>query len=72
MFLKYSRQFFRNLIRNGLWPTSIYNLGVGVALISTSLAADWRLVKPLNRRLWTLADWLHMGKGDSQQLSYIV
>ena len=63
IFIFHLNSFFRNLIRNGMWPTSIYNLGMGVAIFSTSLAGDWRVVQPVNRKLWQLADILRIRKG---------
>ncbi|XP_064645349.1 carnitine O-palmitoyltransferase 1, liver isoform-like isoform X2 [Lineus longissimus] len=59
------RRFFRtrNLIRNGMWPTSIWNLGLTVGLLSLCLIGDWSFVQPINRLLWALADFLHIHPG---------
>lgn len=54
---------FRNMVRNGLWPTSVYNLGVGVAFLSSSLASDAKVLAPINKRVWSLADQLHISRG---------
>lgn len=59
------RRFFRtrNMIRNGMWPTSIYNLGIGVALFSASVIGDWKWLEPVNSRLWSLSRTLHIHDG---------
>lgn len=57
------------MVRNGLWPTSVYNLGVGVAFLSSSLASDAKVLAPINKRVWSLADQLHIPRGISFQLS---
>ncbi|XP_074661158.1 carnitine O-palmitoyltransferase 1, muscle isoform-like [Tubulanus polymorphus] len=59
------RRFFRtrNLIRNGMWPTSIWNLGLTVGLLSMCLIGDWTWVQPVNAQLWRLADFLHIHSG---------
>jgi len=54
---------YRNRVRNGLWPTHTYNLGVGVAFFSTSLIGDWKAVQPINRQLWALGRILHIPRG---------
>ena len=47
-----------------MWPTSVYNLGVGVALCSTSLIGNWNVVAPVNRRLWAVGRILHLPSGN--------
>ena len=54
---------FRNLIRNGMWPTSIWNLGIGVAVFSVLLTGGWHWAEPINQRLWYIGDCMHMPKG---------
>ena len=46
-----------------MWPTSAYNLGVGVTLCSVSLVGDWKIVEPVNRRLWAVGRILHLPSG---------
>lgn len=56
------RRFFRtrNLIKNGMWPTSLWNLGALVLILSVLLIGDWELAKPVTSRLDRLEDWIHM------------
>jgi len=42
----------------------VYNLGVGVALFSASLIGDWKIVEPINRRLWAVGRILHLPSGN--------
>jgi len=51
-------------MRNGMWPTSVYNLGIGVALCSTSLIGDWKIVRPVNQHLWAVGRILHLPSGN--------
>lgn len=55
--------FCRNMVRNGLWPTSVYNLGVGVAVLSSSLASDAKVLQPVNTCIWSVAEKLHIHQG---------
>jgi hypothetical protein len=61
--LDYLFHWCSNRIRNGLWPTHVYNLGVGVAFFSTSMIGNWNAVQPLNRQLWALDKILHLPDG---------
>ncbi|XP_060076491.1 carnitine O-palmitoyltransferase 1, liver isoform-like [Ylistrum balloti] len=60
-----ARRFYRtrNLIYNGLWPTSLYNLAVVVLLLSCCMIWDWEFCKGLTSRLWGLADTLSIPVG---------
>lgn len=51
------------MVRNGLWPTSVYNLGVGVAVLSSSLASDAKVLQPVNTCIWSVAEKLHIHQG---------
>ncbi|KAI0232984.1 Carnitine O-palmitoyltransferase 1, liver [Lamellibrachia satsuma] len=59
------RRFFRtrNLIRNGMWPTSIWNLMVCVTLFSILLVGDWEWAKPVTSRLWNIGKVCCMHEG---------
>ncbi|XP_013409802.1 carnitine O-palmitoyltransferase 1, liver isoform [Lingula anatina] len=48
------RSFYRirNQIKNGLWPTSLWNLGGSVAVLSTGLIYDPEFLKPVTSLLW--------------------
>lgn len=56
------RRFFRtrNLIKNGLWPTSLWNLAALVLVLSILLIGDWEIVKPITSRLDWLEDFIHI------------
>lgn len=56
------RRFFRtrNLIKNGMWPTSLWNLGALVLVLSILLIGDWDIVKPVTSRLDWLEDFIHI------------
>jgi len=58
------RGFFRtrNSIRNGMWPTSSYNLAVGIGVFSVTLIGDWQFVQPVNKWLWVIGNMLHINK----------
>ena len=46
-----------------MWPTHVYNLGVGVAFFAGSLIGDWNAVQPINRQLLALEKILHLPDG---------
>ena len=50
----------RNLIKNGMWPTSLWNLGVLLLVLSALLIGDWEFAKPVTSRLDNLEDILHI------------
>lgn len=64
--------YCRNLIRNGMWPTSVYNLGVGVAVCSASLIGDWKIIEPVNRRLWAVGRILHLPSGNELLYHFMI
>lgn len=68
------RRFFRtrNLIRNGMWPTSIWNLMVCVALFSVLLVGDWDWTKPVTSRLWTIGKVCCLHEGVPFPLSVLL
>jgi len=47
-----------------MWPTSVNNLGIGVALCSASLIGDWKVMEPVNQRLWAVGRILHLPSGN--------
>ncbi|XP_071943316.1 carnitine O-palmitoyltransferase 1, liver isoform-like isoform X2 [Antedon mediterranea] len=56
------RRFFRtrNQIKNGMWPTSWWNLGVTVALVSMVIVSDLDIFKCINRRLWAFGEYFYI------------
>ncbi|KAJ8311520.1 hypothetical protein KUTeg_010875 [Tegillarca granosa] len=58
------RRFFRtrNLLRNGMWPTSLWNLGVLVLILSVCMLWKSKLTQPLHARLWQFAVFIHIPK----------
>ncbi|XP_033124232.1 carnitine O-palmitoyltransferase 1, liver isoform-like [Anneissia japonica] len=56
------RRFFRtrNQIKNGMWPTSWWNLGVTVALVSIVIVTDLDIFKGINRRLWAFGEYFYI------------
>ena len=52
--------YSRNLIKNGMWPTSLWNLGALVLVLSILLIGDWDIVKPVTSRLDWLEDFIHI------------
>ncbi|XP_052812875.1 carnitine O-palmitoyltransferase 1, liver isoform-like isoform X1 [Mya arenaria] len=47
------RRYFRirNSIKNGMWPTKLWNLEVFVAVLSVVMVGDWAPLKPVTERL---------------------
>jgi carnitine O-palmitoyltransferase 1 len=68
------RSFYRtrNLISNGLWPTSVYNLGVGVGVFCTSMIGDWKALEPINKQLWTVGRIMHLPHGTPHYLQVLI
>jgi hypothetical protein len=60
--------FFRNLLKNGLWPASIWNLGVLVVVLSMCMLGDWDLVRPINVRLFLAYQYIPEGISDHKTL----
>ena len=54
---------FRNVIRNGVWPTSLWNLGVSVVLLTTVQLYSLPLTSPLAHGLASLEQWLPFPAG---------
>ncbi|XP_077993056.1 carnitine O-palmitoyltransferase 1, muscle isoform-like isoform X2 [Glandiceps talaboti] len=59
------RRFYRtrNLIQNGLYPTSLWNLGVTVGATSAVMATDIDIFRSVNRRLWGLQHYMYLPSG---------
>ncbi|CAC5359081.1 CPT1A [Mytilus coruscus] len=59
------RRFYRtrNLLKNGTWPASIWNLGFMVLCLSVCMLGDWDLVRPINARLLILPAYLYIPEG---------
>ncbi|CAG2246768.1 CPT1A [Mytilus edulis] len=59
------RRFYRtrNLLKNGTWPASIWNLGFMVLCLSVCMLGDWDLVRPINARLLILPAYLYIPQG---------
>ena len=43
-----------------MWPTSLWNLGVLLLVLSALLIGDWEFAKPVTSRLDNLEDILHI------------
>ena len=43
-----------------MWPTSLWNLGALVLVLSILLIGDWDIVKPVTSRLDWLEDFIHI------------
>ncbi|KAL5019965.1 hypothetical protein ScPMuIL_002857 [Solemya velum] len=56
------RRFFRtrNLIGNGMWPTSIWNLVILVTALGAMMLSDWPVSRPLTSLLWRFGVLLHL------------
>ncbi|XP_052265796.1 carnitine O-palmitoyltransferase 1, liver isoform-like [Dreissena polymorpha] len=56
------RRFFRirNSIKNGMWPTKLWNLVVMVGVLSVVLVGDWEPLRPLTGRLRYMEEVLHI------------
>ena len=60
-----SLSFFpRNLIRNGMWPTSIWNLGITTSVFSVFLLNNWEWAQPINQRLLYLGSLMYLHEGE--------
>ncbi|XP_038045521.1 carnitine O-palmitoyltransferase 1, liver isoform-like [Patiria miniata] len=59
------RSFYktRNLIWNGLWPTSSWNLLVSVAVVSLLMITDFEICQSINDKFWTLGEYVYIGRG---------
>ncbi|XP_070535629.1 carnitine O-palmitoyltransferase 1, liver isoform-like isoform X2 [Ptychodera flava] len=59
------RRFFRtrNLVRNGMYPTSLWNLGVTVGTTSAIMATDLDVFQSLNARLWSVQHYMYLPSG---------
>ncbi|XP_071788190.1 carnitine O-palmitoyltransferase 1, liver isoform-like [Asterias amurensis] len=59
------RRFYRtrNLIWNGLWPTSSWNLLVSVAFVSFLMVLDFDFCSSLNNKFWTLGEYVYISRG---------
>lgn len=59
------RRFYRtrNLLYNGMWPTSIWNLAAMVLILSITMVTDTQVMKPVNERLWKVQHMLYIPKG---------
>nr|XP_022311882.1 carnitine O-palmitoyltransferase 1, liver isoform-like [Crassostrea virginica] len=59
------RRFYRtrNLLYNGMWPTSIWNLAAMVLILSVTMVTDIQVMKPVNERLWAVHRMLYIPKG---------
>nr|XP_034320165.1 carnitine O-palmitoyltransferase 1, liver isoform-like isoform X2 [Crassostrea gigas] len=59
------RRFYRtrNLLYNGMWPTSIWNLAAMVVILTITMVTDTQLMKPVNERLWKVQHMLYIPKG---------
>lgn len=56
------RRFYRtrNLIYNGLWPTSAWNLAGAVSVFSVLLYEDWAWARPVTKQLWKVGRVMHI------------
>ncbi|XP_048749687.2 carnitine O-palmitoyltransferase 1, liver isoform-like isoform X2 [Ostrea edulis] len=59
------RRFYRtrNLLYNGMWPTSIWNLAAMVIILSVTMITDIEMMRPINDRLWKVYHMMYMPKG---------
>ncbi|XP_048251117.1 carnitine O-palmitoyltransferase 1, liver isoform-like isoform X2 [Haliotis rufescens] len=59
------RRFFRtrNLIRNGMWPTSTWNLFALVTPLTALRLADWKAVRPITDQLHKVEDLICLPTG---------
>lgn len=53
---------YRNMIYNGMWPTSAWNLAGAVSIFSVTLHQDWHWAQPVTRQLWKIGNVLHITK----------
>ncbi|XP_045183818.2 carnitine O-palmitoyltransferase 1, liver isoform-like isoform X2 [Mercenaria mercenaria] len=58
------RRFFRirNSIKNGMWPTKLWNLEVLIGLLSILLVTDWSIAQPITAKLRWMEECLHIPK----------
>ncbi|XP_072021123.1 carnitine O-palmitoyltransferase 1, liver isoform-like [Amphiura filiformis] len=68
------RRFFRvrNLIKNGMWPTSLWNLGVVVALVAIVMVTDYPIMKVVNDKFWNFGEYFYIPKGPPYFLPKVV
>ena len=53
----------RNLLYNGMWPTSLWNLGIMVVFLSFAMLYDSSHLQSIKEQLWRIADFLYIPHG---------
>ncbi|XP_014676147.1 PREDICTED: carnitine O-palmitoyltransferase 1, liver isoform-like, partial [Priapulus caudatus] len=68
------RHYFRtrNTIRNGLWPTSLWNLGAAVIIFYCLLFGDFDIMKPVTKGLWPIGEAMRLPNGTPRWLRVLL
>ena len=60
---KFSLSFQRNLVKNGMWPTSLWNLGFVVATVAIVMVTDYPQMEGVNDRFWGFGEYFYISRG---------
>ena len=59
----FSNLYSRNQIKNGIWPTNLWNLGAMVLVLSVLLIMDWEFARPVTSRLLYMETFFYIAQG---------